>query len=1188
MNPTDRNRLTTLLSRHVAAIAADLRAQMLTDGPVRDRAQKLHTDEQVGEDFDVWTDLLSRRAAVLWVLKSVYVRVLEDKGLLSPGRLFDPEAWQLFERLAPNLGETAFLRWVYRDLASERGGLPELFGPQPAEVAVPADALSRKLIAFWRARDPDTGHHWSFANERFDGELMGDLYQELDPTVKDRFALCQTPDFVREFILDRTLTPAIEEFGADTVRLLDPACGSGHFLIDGLKRLVEATAAVYPGWERGKVVRHALDRVVGIDLNDYACALARARLIMTAADLAGVSTLSEAAAFHPHVYWADGLEQVERGKDTRGQQLDLLDASKNEAPKASLSRPEVRAALRKVLAPKFHVVVANPPYIVETDESRRAYHREVVGGRRRYAAAYMQYHLSGPFIERSLLLACRNGFVGWITDNQFMKKEFGKTLIEDVLATIHLDLVMDTSNTHIPHHGTPTVIMLGRNCAASGSRVPAVASLRGGGASRESGGTMWSDLVTCAEHGHQTDGAREMAEYREVEEEVLRAHPWTFLDPAQHGFLSKLDAACAWKLGELAAEIGRTTACGNDDVYVVSAEQAEVLGLGALALPFFDGRAVRDWSASPTLVAVYPYEEDGMPAKVVEADRRIGAHFWKWRALLRSRTMFNKSIAEHGKAWFEHLEHYGARIGSDQRLSFASMATHNHVAICPGKTLHNSQSPVVCLNQDSPVDVYYLAAILSSSVACAWIKQRFPPRGATAANRNHPEPERAAYRITVTGMKEFPIIDERGSRLQSLGRAMCEVSSERSASLTSSDWISRCATASEVLAGLAEKWFNHDSARQRMIFLQEEIDWLVYHLLGLTTQCHQAGVEVDERIPRGQRAFERVRSHRSFVRERGRLLSPTEAEVDSQPCELSPQLCEVTRLREAEISNNPAIEHIESYMYKRLWRDTEENVREGAFREAHDNEQLVQWLTGRVEGWFTDRTRPATVENVSAALMSDATAAAVSEVIAGTQSYSLASILEAVVGQHSVPNHPFHTFTEDGLVVREAWEQVWELQRREDRGEHVGPIEPPPEYSQGSRGKPKHFLRNEYWKLRGKLDVPKERFIAFTEVPGRDGDETLYGWAGWTPIQRIRVLLSIDEDLEDDSVPLADRIGLLDSAWRLLPDAEREDAARASRLRAELRSIIGGDGFSKEQLADWKARFPPPAKKRNSRSRKRK
>lgn len=126
MKPADRTRLTTALREHVARVAEDLRAQMQeqgprASGPVRERAKALHADEQVGEAFDVWTDLLARRAAVLWVLKSVYVRVLEDRGLLAPGRILDGEAQQLFERLAPNLGETAFLRWVYRDLASPQG-----------------------------------------------------------------------------------------------------------------------------------------------------------------------------------------------------------------------------------------------------------------------------------------------------------------------------------------------------------------------------------------------------------------------------------------------------------------------------------------------------------------------------------------------------------------------------------------------------------------------------------------------------------------------------------------------------------------------------------------------------------------------------------------------------------------------------------------------------------------------------------------------------------------------------------------------------------------------------------------------------------------------------------------------------------------------------------------------------------
>ncbi|MBI2570985.1 MAG: hypothetical protein HYV63_28605, partial [Candidatus Schekmanbacteria bacterium] len=338
---------------------------------IRDQARRVHADEHVAEDFDVWTDLLSRRAAVLWVLKSVYARVLEDRGLLSPGRLLDAEAQQLFERLAPNLGETAFLRWIYRDLASKNGGLPELFSAQPAEIAAPSDDLSRALIAFWRHQDADTGAQWSFSEERFEGELMGDLYQELDPVVKDRFALCQTPDFVRAFILDRTLTPAIETFGADKVRLLDPACGSGHFLIDGLKRLVAATAELHQDWSRSQVALHALNRVVGIDLNDYACALARTRLVMTAAELAGVSTLAGAAQFHPHVYWADGLEQVEREEAKRSVQGDLF-VKVEEKPRAVLTRSDVRAALKKVFATRFHAVVANPPYITEKDSARKA------------------------------------------------------------------------------------------------------------------------------------------------------------------------------------------------------------------------------------------------------------------------------------------------------------------------------------------------------------------------------------------------------------------------------------------------------------------------------------------------------------------------------------------------------------------------------------------------------------------------------------------------------------------------------------------------------------------------------------------------------------------------------------------------------------------------------------------------
>ncbi len=50
-----------------------------------------------------------------------------------------------------------------------------------------------------------------------------------------------------------------------------------------------------------------------------------------------------------------------------------------------------------------------------------------------------------------------------ITANSFMKREFGKKLIEQWFPAHDLTHVIDTSGAYIPGHGTPTVILFGRN-----------------------------------------------------------------------------------------------------------------------------------------------------------------------------------------------------------------------------------------------------------------------------------------------------------------------------------------------------------------------------------------------------------------------------------------------------------------------------------------------------------------------------------------------------------------------------------------------------------------------------------------------------------------------------------------------------------------------------------------------------
>ena len=276
---------------------------------------------------------------------------------------------------------------------------------------------------------------------------------------------------------------------------------------------------------------------------------------MTAAELAGVTKLADAAQFHPHVYWADGLEQVER--DERSPPADRLFDKVEEKPRATLTRSDVRAALKKVFARKFHAVVANPPYIIEKDGANKEYHRERVGGRRRYLTAHADYSLVGPFIERCTALAVPNGFVGVIVSNAFTRKPTGRPLVEQVLAKVDLCLVVDSSQANIPHHGTPTVILFLRNRTPGNDAPRVVIGKRttvhhpGGDAPSEA----WRSLVEAADSGSESFDDQ-FACVANVSREEIGSHPWTFGPGSSSSLKETIEVACARTLEILGAEIG--------------------------------------------------------------------------------------------------------------------------------------------------------------------------------------------------------------------------------------------------------------------------------------------------------------------------------------------------------------------------------------------------------------------------------------------------------------------------------------------------------------------------------------------------------------------------------------------------------------------------------------------------------
>jgi hypothetical protein len=376
-------------------------------------------------------------------------------------------------------------------------------------------------------------------------------------------------------------------------------------------------------------------------------------------------------------------------------------------------------------------------------------------------------------------------------------------------------------------------------------------------------------------------------------------------------------------------------------------------------------------------------------------------------------------------------------------------------------------------------------------------------------------------------------------------------------------------TPTTIRARLEAARLRADSLRRTMVALQEELDWTVYVAFGLVSESELVDLSELEPI---------ASEHRPFAIRLARAQAAGSATMhwfDAQsviPCVEIPDTyrCDTRdRIKKRmtlafEISDVGLVETPEC---KRKWEPANwaSSLREEAFL----------WLAERVEQAAAGRPKPSTLANLVAAVQDDLPFLAILNLYEERIDVDVGGVVAAILAVESVPSHRFHTYTDSGLTKRRAWEDVWAFQRREDAGERVGTIPAPPDYSQGSRGKSTDFLRNEYWQLRGKLDVPRERFVAFTEVPGRTRAETLYGWAGWPPAQRLKAILTIDEDLEDSGIPLADRVGLLDSAWRLLPDLAREDPATATRLKAELQALLGPEGPSRELIEAWKKRFPP-------------
>ncbi len=147
----------------------------------------------------------------------------------------------------------------------------ELFSPK---------LVSNELMPFCECLADVMFTLYKYDFSRIAGDPLGDLYQRyFDRETRKALGEFYTPRGIVSYILD-----AVEyngQFVTDK-RLLDPACGSGTFLVEALNRYLDASTeeAVTTGW--GGVLRRLCNEfhIVGFDIHPFATIMAQIRFML--------------------------------------------------------------------------------------------------------------------------------------------------------------------------------------------------------------------------------------------------------------------------------------------------------------------------------------------------------------------------------------------------------------------------------------------------------------------------------------------------------------------------------------------------------------------------------------------------------------------------------------------------------------------------------------------------------------------------------------------------------------------------------------------------------------------------------------------------------------------------------------------------------------------------------------------
>lgn len=406
-------------------------------------------------------------AVQMTIDRMIFLRICEDRGIETYGRLMALQnGTQVYKRLCElfRRADERYNSGLFH--FRHEKGRPELPDDLTLNLSID-DKLLKEIIK--NLYYPDSPYEFSV----LPADILGHVYEQFlgkvirltpghraivedKPEVKKAGGIYYTPTYIVEYIVKNAVGNLLEGKNPKQVtklKILDPACGSGSFLINAYQCLLDwhrdwyikddirkwATArppVLYQGhggdWrltttERKRIL---LNNIYGVDIDSQAVEVTKLSLLLKVLEGENEETLSrQLKLFHQRAL-PDLGSNIKCGNSLIGpdfyknQQMSFL----NQEEQYRINVFDWKAEFPEIIkSGGFDAVIGNPPYL-RIQGLQEYYGKQIDYFIEHYQSAVKRFDLYLLFIERGFKLLAKDGYLGFICPHKFLNSDFGSGL----------------------------------------------------------------------------------------------------------------------------------------------------------------------------------------------------------------------------------------------------------------------------------------------------------------------------------------------------------------------------------------------------------------------------------------------------------------------------------------------------------------------------------------------------------------------------------------------------------------------------------------------------------------------------------------------------------------------------------------------------------------------------------------